>query len=76
MAKMADAGEDHRQITLVGGGNDFLITYGAARLNRARRSRIGRSLLTKRSDETISGMMAGWGGSVRHPTKFERTQTA
>jgi hypothetical protein len=25
MAEMAPAGEDHREITLVGGGNDFFV---------------------------------------------------
>ena len=35
MPEMADAGEDHRHVTLVRGGDDFLIANRSARLNRA-----------------------------------------
>ena len=40
--EMTDAGEDHRDLAFVGGGNDFLVADRAARLNRGGRARFGR----------------------------------
>src|SRR5438128_2691605 len=34
MSKMAETGEDHGEVAFVGGGDDFRIAEGAARLNR------------------------------------------
>ena len=42
MPEMADAGENHRQTALVGRGDDFIVTDGAAGLNRAGGAGIGR----------------------------------
>ena len=42
MAEVAEAGKDHRHIALVGGGDDFGVAHGAARLNGAGRARVGR----------------------------------
>src|SRR6266481_6129205 len=41
MAKVADAGEDHRHLALVSGSNDFFVAHRAARLNRARCASFG-----------------------------------
>ena len=41
MPEMANAGEDHRHVALVCGGNDFCVANGAAWLDRAGRAGIG-----------------------------------
>jgi hypothetical protein len=41
MPEMANAGEDHRHVALVCGGDDFLVANRAARLDRAGRAGVG-----------------------------------
>ena len=42
MPKVTCAGENHRHVAIVGGGDDFFIPDRAAGLNRARGASIGR----------------------------------
>ena len=41
MSEMADSGEDHRQPSLVGRGDDFLVAHAAAGLDHGNRTIVG-----------------------------------
>jgi len=55
VTEVACAGQDHGNSTLVGGGNDFVITHAAAGLNHAGGARFGNHIQTIAEGEESVG---------------------